>query len=176
MPSPSHPPALTSLQSRQDPPRPPVSRHSHWHGHWHRGIWHLRVRLGYTHGVRQADPELGRRAGRGGTGAARPRSMRGWRTGGAARSLTTTLPGRGLPRSACREHDDARKHADHAASRSPVFSGRCRPTTDADHSRLLALHDVFLASDTTVALLTDLPSTGDSNGTLPFDDAEDTVR
>ena len=37
-------PALTVLPSRQDLPGPPVSRESHWHGHWHRPRRHLRVR------------------------------------------------------------------------------------------------------------------------------------
>ncbi len=46
------------------------------------------------------------------------------------------------------------------------------PLTCVDRSAYL--HDVFLASDTTVALLSDLPSTGESNDTLPFDDAEGT--
>jgi len=36
------------------------------------------------------------------------------------------------------------------------------------------LHDVFLASDTTVALLSDLPSTGSRDDPLPFADAEGT--
>ena len=36
------------------------------------------------------------------------------------------------------------------------------------------LHDMFLASDTTVALLSDLPSTGESSDPLPFTAADDT--
>ena len=46
------------------------------------------------------------------------------------------------------------------------------PLTCVDRSAYL--HDVFLASDTTVALLSDLPSTGDSNDPIPFTDAEGT--
>jgi hypothetical protein len=46
------------------------------------------------------------------------------------------------------------------------------PLTCVDRS--VYLHDMFLASDTTVALLSDLPSTGESNDSLPFADAEGT--
>ena len=46
------------------------------------------------------------------------------------------------------------------------------PLTCVDRSAYL--HDVFLASDTTVALLSDLPSTGESNDPIPFADAEGT--
>ena len=46
------------------------------------------------------------------------------------------------------------------------------PLTCVD--RAAYLHDMFLASDTTVALLSDLPSTGDSNDPLPFNAADDT--
>jgi hypothetical protein len=46
------------------------------------------------------------------------------------------------------------------------------PLTCVDRSAYL--HDVFLASDTSVALLSDLPSTGDSNDPVPFTDAEGT--
>jgi predicted TIM-barrel fold metal-dependent hydrolase len=38
------------------------------------------------------------------------------------------------------------------------------------------LHDVFLASDTTVALLSDLPSTGTPTDPIPFADAEGTLQ
>src|SRR5262249_1167606 len=38
--------------------------------------------------------------------------------------------------------------------------------------RAAYLHDVFLASDTTVALLSDVPSTGQSDDPIPFADAE----
>ena len=46
------------------------------------------------------------------------------------------------------------------------------PLTCVD--RAAYLHDMFLASDTTVALLSDLPSTGESNDPLPFNSADDT--
>ncbi len=46
------------------------------------------------------------------------------------------------------------------------------PLTCVDRSAYL--HDVFLASDTTVALLSDLPTTGESNDPIPFADAEGT--
>ncbi len=46
------------------------------------------------------------------------------------------------------------------------------PLTCVD--RAAYLHDMFLASDTTVALLSDLPSTGESNDPLPFNAADDT--
>jgi predicted TIM-barrel fold metal-dependent hydrolase len=46
------------------------------------------------------------------------------------------------------------------------------PLTCVDRSAYL--HDMFLASDTTVALLSDLPSTADPNDPLPFSDAEET--
>src|SRR5215470_14574380 len=46
------------------------------------------------------------------------------------------------------------------------------PLTCVD--RAAYLHDMFLASDTTVALLSDLPSTGESNDPLPFGAADDT--
>ncbi len=48
------------------------------------------------------------------------------------------------------------------------------PLTCVDQAAYL--HDVFVSSDTTVALLTDLPSTGESNDPLPFADAESTRR
>jgi hypothetical protein len=46
------------------------------------------------------------------------------------------------------------------------------PLTCVDRSAYL--HDVFLASDTTVALLSDVPSTGQSDDPIPFADAEGT--
>jgi len=46
------------------------------------------------------------------------------------------------------------------------------PLTCVDRSAYL--HDVFLASDTTVALLSDLPSTGEADDPIPFTDAEGT--
>jgi hypothetical protein len=46
------------------------------------------------------------------------------------------------------------------------------PLTCVD--RAAYLHDMFMASDTTVALLSDLPATGPSNDPLPLADAEDT--
>ena len=48
------------------------------------------------------------------------------------------------------------------------------PLTCVDQAAYL--HDVFVASDTTVALLSDLPSTGESTDALPFADAEATRR
>jgi uncharacterized protein len=48
------------------------------------------------------------------------------------------------------------------------------PLTCVDRSAYL--HDVFLASDTTVALLSDLPSKGASTDALPFADAEGTLQ
>jgi hypothetical protein len=54
-------------------------------------------------------------------------------------------------------------------SRGPTASN---PLTCVD--RAAYLHDMFLASDTTVALLSDLPSTHESNDPLPFSDAEET--
>ncbi len=46
------------------------------------------------------------------------------------------------------------------------------PLTCVD--RAAYLHDMFLVSDTTVALLSDLPSTSDTNDPLPFNAADDT--
>jgi hypothetical protein len=46
------------------------------------------------------------------------------------------------------------------------------PLTCVDRSAYL--HDVFLASDTTVALLSDVPSTGQADDPIPFADAEGT--
>ena len=46
------------------------------------------------------------------------------------------------------------------------------PLTCVD--RAAYLHDMFLASDTTLALLSDLPSTGEANDPLPFSEADDT--
>ena len=40
--------------------------------------------------------------------------------------------------------------------------------------RATYLHDMFLASDTTVAMLTDVPNSGPSNAPIPFPDAVDT--
>jgi len=40
--------------------------------------------------------------------------------------------------------------------------------------RATYLHDMFLASDTTVAVLTDVPNSGPSNAPVPFPDAVDT--
>ncbi len=40
--------------------------------------------------------------------------------------------------------------------------------------RATYLHDMFLASDTTVAVLTDVPNSGPSNAPIPFPDAVDT--
>src|SRR5258706_9880379 len=54
----------------------------------------------------------------------------------------------------------------------PADCTASNPLTCVDRSAYL--HDVFLASDTTVALLSDLPSTGQSNDAFPFDDAEGT--
>jgi uncharacterized protein len=48
------------------------------------------------------------------------------------------------------------------------------PLTCVD--RAAYLHDIFLASDTTVALLSDLPSTGSSTDPIPFADAEGTLQ
>jgi uncharacterized protein len=48
------------------------------------------------------------------------------------------------------------------------------PLTCVDRSAYL--HDVFLASDTTVALLSDVPSTGPSDDPIPFADAEGTQQ
>jgi predicted TIM-barrel fold metal-dependent hydrolase len=42
--------------------------------------------------------------------------------------------------------------------------------------RAAYLHDMFLASDTTVAMLTDVPNTGPSDAPLPFSDAMETQR
>ena len=54
----------------------------------------------------------------------------------------------------------------------PPDCAAANPLTCVD--RAAYLHDMFLASDTTVALLSDLPSTGASNDPLPFGDATDT--
>jgi hypothetical protein len=56
----------------------------------------------------------------------------------------------------------------------PADCAAADPLTCVD--RAAYLHDMFLASDTTVALLSDLPSTGASNDPLPFTDAEDTQQ
>ena len=48
------------------------------------------------------------------------------------------------------------------------------PLTCVDRSAYL--HDVFLASDTTVALLSDLPSTGRATDPIPFGAAEGTLQ
>ncbi|MGH3225653.1 MAG: amidohydrolase family protein, partial [Streptosporangiaceae bacterium] len=54
----------------------------------------------------------------------------------------------------------------------PPDCAAANPLTCVD--RAAYLHDMFLASDTTVALLSDLPSTGESNDPLPFSAADDT--
>jgi predicted TIM-barrel fold metal-dependent hydrolase len=56
----------------------------------------------------------------------------------------------------------------------PPDCAAANPLTCVD--RAAYLHDMFLASDTTVALLSDLPSTGTSNDPLPFADAADTQQ
>lgn len=56
----------------------------------------------------------------------------------------------------------------------PPDCAAANPLTCVD--RAAYLHDMFLASDTTVALLSDLPSTGASNDPLPFADAADTQQ
>ena len=56
----------------------------------------------------------------------------------------------------------------------PADCTAANPLTCVD--RAAYLHDMFLASDTTVALLSDLPSTGDSNDPLPFSDAGQTQQ
>ena len=56
----------------------------------------------------------------------------------------------------------------------PADCTAANPLTCVD--RAAYLHDMFLASDTTVALLSDLPSTGDSDDPLPFSDAEETQQ
>jgi hypothetical protein len=47
--------------------------------------------------------------------------------------------------------------------------------TDSDHldcvDRSAYLHDLFLASDTTMAILTDVPNSGPSNAPIPFSEA-----
>ena len=52
--------------------------------------------------------------------------------------------------------------------------------TDTDQldcvDRASYLHDLFLASDTTVAVLTDVPNSGPSNAPIPFSDALGTNR
>jgi predicted TIM-barrel fold metal-dependent hydrolase len=54
----------------------------------------------------------------------------------------------------------------------PPDCAAANPLTCVD--RAAYLHDMFLASDTTIALLSDLPSTGQSSDPLPFSDADDT--
>jgi uncharacterized protein len=54
----------------------------------------------------------------------------------------------------------------------PADCTASNPLTCVD--RAAYLHDMFLASDTTVALLSDLPSTDEANDPLPFTDAEET--
>jgi uncharacterized protein len=56
----------------------------------------------------------------------------------------------------------------------PPDCAAANPLTCVD--RASYVHDMFLASDTTVALLSDLPATGPSNDPLPFTDAEDTQQ
>src|ERR1700728_2098164 len=52
--------------------------------------------------------------------------------------------------------------------------------TDTDQldcvDRASYLHDLFLASDTTVAVLTDVPNSGPSNAPIPFPDALSTQQ
>jgi len=54
----------------------------------------------------------------------------------------------------------------------PADCTAANPLTCVD--RAAYLHDMFLASDTTLALLSDLPSTGEANDPLPFSEADDT--
>ena len=54
----------------------------------------------------------------------------------------------------------------------PADCTAANPLTCVD--RAAYLHDMFLASDTTVALLSDLPSTGKSSDPLPFGEADGT--
>jgi uncharacterized protein len=56
----------------------------------------------------------------------------------------------------------------------PPDCAAANPLTCAD--RATYVHDMFLASDTTAALLSDLPATGPSNDPLPLADAEDTLQ
>jgi predicted TIM-barrel fold metal-dependent hydrolase len=56
----------------------------------------------------------------------------------------------------------------------PPDCAAANPLTCVD--RAAYLHDMFLASDTTVALLSDLPSMGESTDPLPFGNAEDTQQ
>jgi uncharacterized protein len=56
----------------------------------------------------------------------------------------------------------------------PPDCAAANPLTCLD--RAAYVHDMFLASDTTVALLSDLPATGPSNDPLPLADAEDTLQ
>ncbi|HEV2452242.1 MAG TPA: amidohydrolase family protein [Streptosporangiaceae bacterium] len=56
----------------------------------------------------------------------------------------------------------------------PPDCAAANPLTCVD--RAAYLHDMFLASDTTVALLSDLPSTGPSDDPLPFTDAEESQQ
>ena len=53
----------------------------------------------------------------------------------------------------------------------------CTDTTKLDCvDRANYLHDLFLASDTTVAVLTDVPNSGPSNAPIPFSDALSTAQ
>jgi hypothetical protein len=56
----------------------------------------------------------------------------------------------------------------------PPDCAAANPLTCVD--RAAYVHDMFLASDTTVALLSDLPATGPADDPLPFADAQDTLQ
>ena len=55
---------------------------------------------------------------------------------------------------------------------SPCFPPGCTDSTQLDCvDRASYLHDLFLASDTTMAILTDVPNSGPSNAPIPFPEA-----
>ena len=50
-----------------------------------------------------------------------------------------------------------------------------RPSRSSASNRVAYLHDMFLASDTTIAMLSDVPNSGPDDAPVPFDDAVGTA-
>ena len=64
-----------------------------------------------------------------------------------------------------------------SASCSRMLPPGCTDTPQLDCvDRATYLHDLFLASDTTVAVLTDVPNSGPSNAPIPFPEALSTQQ
>ena len=60
-----------------------------------------------------------------------------------------------------------------SAASSPATCTEAEPLECLD--RVAYLHDLFLASDTTIAMLSDVPNSGPDDAPVPFDDAVGTA-